>query len=69
MRKAKPKAPIAPVIALEYGQHHVRLTPELQVWAVAKAYGYRSVAAWITELVRAAYERHQAEDVPLRKAA
>lgn len=70
MRKAKPKAPVAPVIPIEYGQHHVRLTPELQAWATRKATSYRSVAAFITELVREAYMREQqAEATPLRHAA
>lgn len=61
MKKAKLKVETAPVVSIEFGQHHVRLTPELQRWATAKAESYRSVAAFITELVREAYHRDQAE--------
>lgn len=49
-------------------QHHVRLTPELQRWAKEQATSHRSVAAFIVDVVRSAYQREQAEQSQ-RKAA
>ena len=49
-------------------QHHIRLTPELQRWAKEQATSYRSVAAFIVDVVRNAYHREQSEQSQ-RKAA
>lgn len=39
--------------------HHVRLPAPLEAWAEAKAATYRSVAAWMVDIVRTAYEAEQ----------
>ena len=72
-KQPKLLAIVTPLASKTAPSHHIRLTPELQAWAEQKAETYRSVAAWIVELVRTAYQQArteaQAEIERQRKAA
>lgn len=67
MKKPIKKLTVIPIKSKTPPSHHVRLTPELQIWAEKKARTYRSVAAWIVDLVREAYTEEERQQH--RKAA